>query len=296
MNQKNSLAAQFEASRAHLLAVAWRILGSRSEAEDAVQETWLRFAGADLDRIDNIPGWLTTVVARICLDGLRTRKTRREEPIGPDAEAVVGADDAERDAALADSVGAAMRVVLDTLAPPERVAFVLHDMFDVPFDQIAGVLRRSPMATRQLASRARRRIQGTIAETEQDQAGQREVVDAFFAASRDADFSALLALLDPDVVLYADEAAVAVSVARAAAGAPALAREMRGAQTVANVFKGRASAARPALISGRVGLMYAPGRTPVAVFEFTIVNGRIVEIGIIADRSTIGDLELVALG
>ncbi len=295
MNQKSSLTERFEASRPRLHAVAWRILGSRTEAEDAVQETWLRFAGADTDHIDNVPAWLTTVVARICLDTLRTRKTRSEEPIGPDAESIAGADDAERDAALADSVGAAMRLVLDTLSPPERVAFVLHDMFDVPFDQIAAVLRRSPMATRQLASRARRRIQGTPPDPEPDQARQREVIDAFFAASRDADFSALLALLDPDVVLYADEAAVAVSNRRIAAGAPALAPELRGAHTVASVFKGRASAARPALIGGSVGLMYAPGGKPVAVFEFTIDNGRISAIGIIADPSTIADLELTPL-
>ena len=193
------------------------------------------------------------------------------------------------------SVGHAMRVVLETLAPPERVAFVLHDMFDVPFDQIAAILRRSPMATRQLASRARRRVQGGPAEPPPDLAAQRTVIEAFLAASRDANFAALLALLDPGIMLHADDATIAASIARAAAGAPAMAPEMRGPDAVANVFKGRARAARPALVAGNVGLVVGPSARPVAVFEFVIENGRIREIAVIANPDTITDLNVAPL-
>src|SRR5947208_13902424 len=236
MDEKEILAERFEANRTHLKTVAWRMLGSGSEAEDAVQEAWLRLAGADTGSVQNLRGWLTTVVARICLDTLRGRKVRREEPIGPEAEAVESAHDGERAAEIADSIGVAMLVVLETLAPAERVAFVLHDMFNLPFEDIARVVGRSPAAARQLASRARRRVQGQPATPEADRARQREVVEAFLAAARGDDFSGLLAVLDPDVVLRADAAAVAMSLARIRAGAPALALapEIRGAQVVGN--------------------------------------------------------------
>jgi RNA polymerase sigma-70 factor, ECF subfamily len=287
MADKDFLAGEFEASRPHLRAVALRMLGSTAEAEDAVQEAWLRLAGADSDTVQNLRGWLTTVVARICLDTLRARKVRREEPIGPEAESVESTHDSERDAEIADSIGVAMLVVLETLAPAERVAFVLHDMFNLPFDDIAPVVGRSPAAARQLASRARRRVQGQSASPEADRAHQREVIDAFLAAARGDDFSALLAVLDPDVVLRADAPAVAASVARASAGAPRLAAELRGVTAVANIFKTGAAAAQPALVGGDAGLAWAPGGRPVAVFDFTIEDRRIVEISVIMERRSL---------
>jgi RNA polymerase sigma factor (sigma-70 family) len=292
MDEKEVLAERFESSRGHLRAVAFRILGSRSDADDAVQEAWVRLAGANASGVENLRGWLTTIVARICLDMLRARKTRGEEPIGVDAETVASGDDAERDALIADSVGVAMLIVLETLAPAERVAFVLHDMFNLPFDDIARVVGRSPAAARQLASRARRRVQGAPATAEADRGRQREVVEAFLAASRGDDFSALLALLDPDVVLRADAVAVAASLARAGAGAPALAPEIYGSEAVAKTFTGRARAAQLALIQGDVGLVFAPGGRPMAVFDFVIENGRIIEINLIADVSSIATLDL----
>jgi RNA polymerase sigma factor (sigma-70 family) len=292
MDEKEILTQRFEASRGHLRAVAFRMLGSKSEAEDAVQETWLRLARADASSVENLRGWLTTIVAGICLDMLRARKSRREEPIGVDAEAIAGDDDAEHEAMIAQSVGIAMQIVLETLAPAERVSFVLHDMFNLPFDDIARVIGRSPAAARQLASRARRRVQGTPATVEADRSRQRGVVEAFLAASRGDDFSALLAVLDPDVVLRADAVAVAASLARIGMGAPALAPEIVGSAAVAQVFKGRAQAARLALIEGEVGLVYAPGGKPMVVFDFVVANGRIIEISLIADASSIAALEL----
>jgi RNA polymerase sigma factor (sigma-70 family) len=292
MGEKEVLVERFEASRGHLRAVAYRMLGSRSEADDAVQEAWVRLGGADASAVENLRGWLTTVVARICLDMLRARKTRREEPIGVDVEAIASSEDAEREALIADSIGVAMLVVLETLGPAERVAFVLHDMFNLPFDDIAPIVGRSPAAARQLASRARRRVQGTPPSPEADRMRQREVVDAFLAASRGDDFSALLALLDPAVVLRADAAAVAASLARASAGAPALAPEIHGAKAVANTFRGRARAAQLALIDGDVGLVFAPGGRPMVVFDFVIENGRIAEISLTADASSIAALDL----
>jgi RNA polymerase sigma factor (sigma-70 family) len=292
MTEKEILARRFEGSRSRLRAVAYRMLGSRSEAEDAVQEAWLRLAGADAGAVQNLEGWLTTIVARICLDMLRARKTRREEPIGIDAERIPGGDDAEREALIADSVGVAMLVVLETLMPAERVAFVLHDMFNLPFDEIAPVVGRSPAAARQLASRARRRVQGAPATPDADRARQREVVGAFLAAARGDDFSALLAVLDPDVVLRADQAAVAASLARASAGAAALAPEIRGAAAVANIFKGRAQAAQLALIEGDVGLVFAPGGKPMVVFDIVVESGRIAEISLIADKQSVAALEV----
>jgi RNA polymerase sigma factor (sigma-70 family) len=292
MGDKEILAGQFEASRGHLRAVAWRMLGSRGEAEDAVQEAWLRLAGADTGGVQNLRGWLTTVVARICLDMLRARNVRREEPIGAEAEAIAGGEDAGREAEIADSIGVAMLVVLETLAPAERVAFVLHDMFNLPFDDIAPIVGRSPTAARQLASRARRRVQGKPATPEADRERQREVVDAFLAAARGDDFAALLAVLDPDVVLRADAAAVVASRARASAGAPQLASEIRGATAVANTFKGRASEAQIALIEGEAGLVWAHAGRPLAVFEFAIEDGRIVEIDLTMNAKSVAALDV----
>src|SRR5262245_17585666 len=205
MDGKEILAERFEANRGHLRSVAYRMLGSEGEADDAVQEAWLRLARADASAVENLRIWLTTVVARVCLDMLRSRKSRREEPIDK-AEAVAGNDNAQRQLEIADSIGLAMLVVLETLSPTERVAFVLHDMFNLPFDDIAPIVGRSPAAARQLASRARRRLQGVPAASDADRERRREVVSAFLAASRGGDFSALLAILDPDVVLRADTA------------------------------------------------------------------------------------------
>lgn len=294
MDDKEFLGREFEANRLHLRAVALRMLGSRGEAEDAVQEAWLRLAGTDTGSVQNLRGWLTTVVARICLDMLRARNVRREEPIGAEAEAVAGGGDAERDAEIADSIGLAMLVVLETLAPAERVAFVLHDMFNLPFEDIATVVGRSPAAARQLASRGRRRVQGKPATPEADRDRQREVVEAFLAAARDADFSALLAVLDPEVVLRADAAAVATSLARLRVGAPALALapETHGADAVANTFKGRASEAQFALIEGEAGLVWAPNGRPLVAFEFAIEDGRIVEIDLTMDRQSLAALQV----
>jgi RNA polymerase sigma factor (sigma-70 family) len=292
MGEKEILAERFEAARGHLRAVAYRMLGSRGEADDALQEAWLRLAGADTGGVENFRGWLTTVVARVCLDMLRTRRTRREQPIGAEAETIASGDDAERETLIADSVGVAMLVVLERLAPTERVAFVLHDMFNLPFEDIAPIVGRSPAAARQIASRARRRVQGTPATPEADRARQREVVGAFLAASRGGDFSALLALLDPDVVLRADAAAVEASLARASAGAPTLAPEVHGPDAVAKTFSGRAQAAQLAMVDGHAGLVFAPGGQPRVVFDFVLENGRIVEISLIADAGSIKELDL----
>src|SRR5437588_645109 len=263
MDDHDWLAGQFEANRTHLRAVAYRMLGSLSEADDAVQESWLHLSRSGTIGVDNVGGWLTTVVARVCLDMLRSRKSRREEPLGAHVpEPFVSAEDGidpEHEALLADSVGPALLVVLETLAPAERLAFVLHDMFAVPFDEIAAIVGRSPAAARQLASRARRRVQGAGTEDPPaDRARQRAVVDAFLAASRGGDFDALLALLDPDVVLRADQAAVRSG---------GIAEEVRGAAAVAETFAGRARAAQPALVDGAVGLAWAPGGHPKAVFD-----------------------------
>lgn len=292
MGEREILAERFEATRGHLRAVAYRMLGSRSEADDAVQEAWLRLAGADSGGVENLRAWLTTVVARVCLDMLRVRKTRREHPIGVEAETIPSGSDAEHETLIADSLGLAMLVILETLAPTERVAFVLHDMFNLPFEEIAPIVSRSPAAARQLASRARRRVQGNPAIPEADRARQRQVVGAFLTASRGGDFSALLALLDPDIVLRADAAAVEASLARASAGAPALAPEVHGAEAVAKTFSGRAQAAQLATVDGYAGLVFAPGGKPRAVFEFVVENGQILEINLMGDARTIEELNL----
>lgn len=265
------------------------MLGSLSEADDAVQEAWLRLSHSDTSGVENLGGWLTTIVARVCLDMLRSRKSRREEPLGVHVpEPIVRREDGidpEHEALLADSVGLALLVVLETLAPAERVAFVLHDMFDVPFDEIAPIVGRSPAAARQLASRARRRVQRAATGPKADLTRQREVVDAFLAASRGGDFDALLAVLDPDVVLRADRAAVQLGSSK----------EVRGAAAVAKTFSGRARFAQPALVNGAVGLVWAPGGQPRVVFGFTIARGKIVEIDLVADPDRLRQLDLAVL-
>jgi RNA polymerase sigma factor (sigma-70 family) len=287
MDEGDWLARRFEAHRSHLRAVAYRMLGSSSEADDAVQEAWLRLSRSDADAVENLGGWLTTVVARVCLNMLQARTTRREEPVGQDLPDPVqpDGDDPEQEALLAEGVGLALQVVLDTLTPAERLAFVLHDLFAVPFEEIAPILDRSPAAARQLASRARRRLQGAPA-PDTDRARQRAVVDAFLAASREGDFEALVALLHPDVVLRADQAAV-----RAGAGS-----EVRGAAAVAGTFSGRARTARPALVDGAPGAVWAPGGRPRVGFAFTIADGRIVAIDLLADPERLDGLELTLPG
>ncbi len=292
MSERDILAERFEANRGHLRSVAYRMLGSKTEADDAVQETFLRLMRSGTKGIDNFTGWLTTVVARVCLDMLRERKSRHEVPVDTEVESLPAADNQEREKLIADSVGVAMLVVLETLTPAERVAFVLHDMFNVSFDEIAHVVGRSPMAARQLASRGRRRVQGAPAQPEADRTRQREVVGAFLAASQSGDFSALLAILDPDVVLRADAVAVEASVARASQNVPVLAPEIRGRDSVANIFRGRAKAAQLALVDGDTGLVFATGGQPRMVVDFILENGRIVEIGMIADAERIAALDL----
>jgi RNA polymerase sigma-70 factor (ECF subfamily) len=295
MAEHSWLAHQFEQARGHLRAIAFRMLGSSTEADDAVQEAWLRLSRSDVTGVDNLTGWLTTVVARVCLDMLRSRKARREEPLdleSPDA-LVEEEGDAEHDLVMADSLGLALLLVLETLTPAERVAFVLHDMFDVPFDEIAHIVDRSPVAARQLASRARRRVQGASSTEGGDRTRQREVVEAFLAASRDGDFNALLALLDPEVVVRADRLAVEASAARVAAGAPPLAPEIRGREQVAGTFSGRAGAAQLAFINGVAGAVWAPGGRPRAAFTFTIENGKIAAMEIFYDPERIAQLDVV---
>jgi RNA polymerase sigma-70 factor (ECF subfamily) len=294
MTETETLADRFEAHRARLHAVAYRMLGSTGEADDAVQETWLRLSRAETADIENVGAWLTTVVARICLDVLRARKTRREEATVDDTP-VAAPEGLQPDAELqiADSVGVALLVVLETLAPAERIAFVLHDLFDVAFDDIAPIVGRNPAATRQLASRARRRVQGASPAGDVDRARQRAIVDAFLAAARGGDFEALLAALDPEVVLRADPAAIETAAARAAQGAPALAPEIRGARAVAEGLSGRARGARPALVGGVPGAAWAPDGVPLAAFAFTFANGRISAIEIIMDPARLRALNVV---
>ena len=289
MDHQNLLAETFEASRGHLRGVAYRMLGSASEADDAVQEAWFRLSRADTSEVGNLTGWLTTVTARVCLDILRRNKSRREDSFGTEAPASVAnrPDPAnpETEAVLADSVGLALLVVLETLEPAERLAFVLHDMFDLSFDEIAPIVERTPAAARQLASRARRRVQGTDRLPTVDLAGQRPIVDAFLAASRSGDLDGLLAVLDPDVVFRVDRAV-------RPAGAPG---ETRGAATVAKTFLGSARSARPALVDGAVGAVVAPNGHLLLVLGFTFANGRITGIDAIADPERLDGLSLAVL-
>ncbi len=289
MTDGELLAGEFEAQRTHLRAVAYRMLGSVNEADDALQEAWLRLSRSDAEVIDNLGGWLRTVVARVCLDMLRARRARREEPLGPHLpEPIVSSEagvDPEHEALLSDAVGLALLVVLDTLGPAERLAFVLHDLFAVPFDEIAPIVGRSPAATRQLASRARRRVRGAAPPAEPDLARQRAVVDAFLAAAREADFDALLDVLDPDVVLRVDRGTRPDGASR----------EVRGAAEVlqaARRFIVLAAGARPVLVNGAAGVVVtARGRTQ-AVVGFTVADERIVAIDVLADPKRLRDIEL----
>lgn len=290
MEEHNLLAEQFESNRPHLRAVAYRMLGSLSEAEDAVQESWLRLSRSDAASIENLGGWLTTVVARVCLDMLRSRKSRREDSLDADLPGAVagqtGGVDPEQEALLADSVGLALLVVLETLSPAERLAFVLHDTFGVPFDEIAPIVGRSPDAARQLASRARRRIRGQDTVPEADIERKREVVDAFLGAARRGDFAGLLALLDPDVVLRMDHAV-------GPSGKP---MEFRGAETVAqNAARGGARAAQPALVDGDLAVVVAPNGRLFMILYYTIEDGKITAIDAVADPERLEQLEIAVL-
>jgi RNA polymerase sigma-70 factor (ECF subfamily) len=288
MNPNDLLAQQFEEHRAHLRAVAYRMLGSASEADDAVQDAWLRLSRSDSGEIANLGGWLTTVVARVCLDLLRSRESRREEPLDAHAPDSTPADDRaadpEHQALLADSVGLALLVVLDTLNPAERLAFVLHDLFDVPFEEIAPIVGRSPTAARQLASRARRRVRGQSAATDEDVdlTSQRAVVNAFLAASRSGDFEALLAILDPEVELRADEAATAMGAWSGIHGAHEMAKRFAGVR-----------GALPARMRGVVGAVWMQGGVTHIAFVFTVTDGKVVAIDLVADPERLQQLDPV---
>lgn len=302
MDSEDFLAERFQANRNHLQSVAYRMLGSESEAEDAVQETWIRLSRSDTSAVDNLGGWLTTVLARVCLDMLRSRKSRQEHLLQVEvADSKLAATPSESrsgpedEAILADSIGPALLVVLDTLAPAERLAFVLHDMFAMPFEDIAPIVKRTPTASRQLASRARRRVQGNASSVEADVARERSVVDAFLNASRNGDFEALIAVLDPEVVMHSDEASIKGAEANKAKGAPALAPEIRGAREVVEVMGGRALGAQVALIDGIAGAVWAYQGVPRLVFAFTIVEDRVTEIDIVADRAHVKEMQIELL-
>jgi RNA polymerase sigma factor (sigma-70 family) len=293
MDERDFLAEQFEEHRPHLRAVAYRMLGSTAEADDAVQEAWLRLSRSDPGEIDNLGGWLTTVVARVCLNALRARRRHGEEPLGPHVpDPVVDAADGsspEHQALLADSVGLALLVVLETLPPAERLAFVLHDMFGVPFNEIAPIVDRSPEAARQLASRARRRVRGAAPKPDPDRARQRAVVDAFFAASRNGDFEALVAVLDPEVVLRADGGVLRPDATVVVWGAETVARR-------ALMFSRMAPHVRPALINGTPGVVVIPPDGKVfSIMAFTVADGKIVEIDALADPERLAAVDLSAL-
>ena len=292
MDEREFLAEQFEEHRTRLRAVAYRMLGSLSEADDAVQETWLRLNRIDADEVENLGGWLTTVVARVSLNVLRSRRSRREEPLDvhipePIVDRADGTDP-EHEALLADSVGLALLVVLETLNPAERLAFVLHDMFAVPFDEIAPIVDRSPEAARQLASRARRRVQGERAIPDADLDTQRQVLDAFLAAAREGDFEALLEVLDPDMVLRADGGPAPGIASRVVRGAANVARQ-------ALAFSGLDVDERPALVNGAPGTVSFRDGRPLAIAGFTIRSGRVVEMDILADPQRLDQLDLTIL-
>jgi RNA polymerase sigma factor (sigma-70 family) len=287
MGQYDWLADRFEENREHLRAVAYRLLGSHPEAEDAVQEAWIRLSRSDAGSIDNLGGWLTTVVGRICLDMLRSRSGRAEFLVDDHSPVLTSETipDPEVEAVQADSVGLALFVVLETLTPAERLAFVLHDVFAVPFEDIAPILGKSPAATRQLASRARRRVRGTPEPTAADAVRQKEVISAFLAAARNADFAGLLEVLDPDVVVRADEAAAERGVAA----------RFSGASRVAQAFNGRAQAARLMLVNGVPGLVWMLRGEPQVVFSFTVVDRRVAAIDLRGNADYLRDVDLVPL-
>jgi RNA polymerase sigma factor (sigma-70 family) len=282
------LAERFDASRPHLQSVAYRMLGSLSEAEDAVQEAWIRLNRSDAGEVGNLGGWLTTVVARICLDMLRARESRREEPLEEyvDSPAEHGSMevDVDKEMLLAESLGSALLVVLDALSPAERLAFVLHDLFAVPFEEIARILGRSPGSARQLASRARRRVQGqaTSVSTSVPRGFNHDIVDAFLAASRGGDFAGLLALLDPDVVVRADAAAIRMGAFT----------DVRGARAVAEKFAGRAQGAQPVVLDGQAGAVWVHTGKPRMAFQFGIRDGKVIAITMIADPEYLGRIDL----
>ena len=290
MDQQEWLAQQFEDCRPHLRAVAYRMLGSLSEADDAVQDAWLRLSRADTSEVENLTAWLTTVVARVALNMLRSRKTHREQPLDvhvpdPIVDPADGTNP-EHEAMLADSVGLAMLVVLETLSPPERLSFVLHDMFAVPFDEIGTILDRSPEAARQLASRGRRRVRGTAPVPDADLSAQWEVIEAFLAAAREGDFDALVAVLDPEVTLRAD------------LGLAGISRHVRGAETVASqamMWSQVGLTVHRALINGAAGLVSMREGRPFSVGAFTVRGGRIVEFDILADPDRLAKLDLTIL-
>ncbi len=289
MEEQKLLAEQFEAQRNRLQGVAYRILGSQSEADDAVQEAWLRLSRSGTTGVNNLAGWLTTVVARVCLDMMRARKSRREESFEEEASKPAAVRESPSnpayEALLADSVGLAMLVVLETLAPAERVSFVLHDMFEIPFEEIASVVGRSTTATRQLASRARRRVRGKAKVSDADAGRHRKVVDAFLAASRGGDFGALLAVLDPDVVARADSVAVRLGASP----------EIRGAAAVAKAVKWRATSAVPALVNGAVGIVVAPRGRLLLALRLRIKDDKIAEIDVIGEPERLRQIELAVL-
>jgi RNA polymerase sigma-70 factor, ECF subfamily len=301
MDQQSWLTQRFEENRPRLRGVAYRLLGSLSEAEDAVQEAWLRLNRTDTTSVDNLGAWLTTVVSRLCLDMLRSRKSRREEPIAaqvsePSVVRGEGADP-ESEAVLADSVGVALLVVLETLTPAERLAFVLHDLFAMPFDEIGSIVGRSPAATKQLASRARRRVRGSPAPSDADKARQREVVDAFLRAAHEGDLEGLLAVLDPDAVIRIDGAA---RIAFGAADAAATTRELRGASTWATqmiaLSRGlRPRFVQPALINGSVGVILAPRGKLSRALIFTFANAKVLQVEVIGDPARLRELDIAVL-
>jgi RNA polymerase sigma factor (sigma-70 family) len=294
MDDNQWLADRFEEHRAHLRAVAYRMLGSLAEADDAVQDTWLRLSRGGTSGVENLGGWLTTIVARVCLNMLRSRNTRREESLGghlPDP--VISPDGAlqpDEEALLADSVGLALLVVLDTLTPAERLAFVLHDTFELPFDEIAPMIGRSPAAARQLASRARRRVKGaSLPEPDPSLDRQRAVVDAFFRAARDGDFEGLVALLDPDVVLRVD-------FGTSRPGAPTVIRGAQAVATQARLAAIPAARLHPALVNGAAGVVVTVNGRPFSVMGFVVVDGKIVEVDAIADPERVRRIAAAVLG
>jgi RNA polymerase sigma factor (sigma-70 family) len=299
MDKENWLTERFEQNRPRLHGLAYRMLGSLSEAEDAVQEAWLRLHCIDSASVENLGGWLTSVVSRVCLDILRSRKSRREESIGeqiPEPRVVRGEGaDPEGEAVLADSIGVALLVVLDTLTPAERLAFVLHDLFAMPFDEIGSIVGRTPAAAKQLASRARRRVRGSPAPSDANRARQREVVEAFLRAARAGDIAGLLAVLDPDALIRIDGAA---RIATGAADAAAVTREIRGASTWVKQFVALSRGLRfvqPALIDGSVGLILAPGGKLARALRFTVTNAKVTRVEVIGNPDRLGELDIAVL-
>lgn len=293
MEKHDWLTERFEDTRHHLQAVAYRMLGSNSEAEDAVQEAWLRLNRSESEKIDNLSGWLTTVVARVCLDMLRARKSGKTESLDEMVYDATddGSNDPEADLLVADSVGPALLLVLDTLTPTERIAFVLHDLFDLSFEEIAPIIDRTEAAARQLASRARRRVRGGTT-PQKDSQRQHAVVAAFLAASREGNFDALIQLLHPDITLRADETAIKISTANKAKGAPAFAPEITGANNVADTFKGRAAGAQLTLVNGVAGATWGMNGKTVVAFCFAVTDGKITAIDVVMDRKTLDTFDI----